>query len=85
MTNPPQVPECDRLSEVAPYSQKIGEFLDWCRAEKGWLLAGLTDEGDIGPVIYSVTKVLAEFFRIDLDKVEEERRSILEYIRAESP
>jgi hypothetical protein len=79
-------PECDRALAIQPYSQKIGEFLDWLAAEKnfavcrhahyedassmdGWVPAGVSKEE------------LAEFFEIDLKKIEQERRAILEDLR----
>lgn len=34
------------------------------------------------PYSYQIEKLLAEFFEIDLDKVEEEKRAILEHMRA---
>lgn len=31
----PPTPTLDKLKEVAPYSQKVGEFLDWLQGERG--------------------------------------------------
>lgn len=87
-------PECERMCAVAPYSQKIGEFLEWVRDTHGAFLAvphehseGCEDEdGDRMCGLHreelcyfgkSIPDLLAEFFEIDMDKVESERRAIL--------
>jgi hypothetical protein len=90
-------PECDRLLAVREKSQVIGEFLDWLR-EKGWVIAtghahddtcyidgkrfcGAV-EGDLVRVLFNTEKLLAEFFGIDLEKVERERRALLQGCRS---
>jgi len=88
MTDPVQhpYPECDRLLAVSEYSQAIGEFLE----TSGFLLAKYIDCEDyhqdgghcqngshLVPVQKSVEQILADYFRIDLVKVEQERRAML--------
>ena len=87
----PSAPECDRLAEVAPVSQKIGEFLDWLSDAKGIHLAEWIqpEEWEWGgktlvTVNVSFSSLLAEFFEIDLDKVEAERRAILQHLREQT-
>lgn len=77
-------PECEKMSQVRPQSQAIGEFLEWLRYEKGWVLATVPEEYEFTLVeaSYSIEGLLAEFFGIDLDKVETERRQMLDEIRA---
>ena len=31
----PDCPECEKIHAVAPFSQKIGEFIEWMATEKG--------------------------------------------------
>lgn len=98
MSEQPECPECERLHEVAPESQKIGEFLEWLKCHKGLMLAkyhthsdGCYDDDDdrvcgyrsddLEPVHNPTEKLLAEYFKIDLDKVENERRALLDYLR----
>ena len=99
MSEQPECPECERLHEVAPESQKIGEFLEWlrgqkqimlaqyhahskeCRASDGDLACGYR-RNDLEPVRNPTEKILAEYFKIDLDKVENERRTLLDYLRS---
>jgi hypothetical protein len=63
-------PESDKALAVKKESQAIGTFLEWYRAQH--------------PAIRrkSIEIVLAEYFQIDLDKVEKEKRAILNGIRA---
>ena len=80
-------PECDKMVAIRDKSQIIGEFIDWLTSEKGYTIAELDQEAEEGyqnyyPVSYSMEKLLAEFFEIDLNKVEAERRAILEAIRS---
>ena len=97
MANEPECPECERLHEVAPQSQVVGEFLEWLQVEKGFVLGNYhehSDEcdgedrfrtcglrsGELFPVRISIEKLLAEFFKIDLTKVENERRALLDHL-----
>lgn len=38
MSTPPTYPACEQMSAVAPFSQHVGDFLDWLR-EQGIVLA----------------------------------------------
>jgi hypothetical protein len=80
----PACPECDKLASVADKSQVIGEFIDWLLGEKQYILAkwGTGEVEDmLLPRNPSVQGLLAEFFGIDLKKVEVERRALLDAIR----
>lgn len=78
-----KTPECERMAAVREKSQAIGEFLEWLREEKGWTIAEEYGNSDrLLPVRYSTEALLAEFFGIDLNKVERERRAILEGCRS---
>jgi hypothetical protein len=92
----PPCPECEKLHDIAPYSQKVGEFIEWLRSEKGAVIATHHEHSDecydgeytncglrkdeLCIMHFSTEKLLAEFFGIDLDKVERERRALLEYL-----
>lgn len=89
--------ECEKLIRVASDSQKIGAFIDWMR-ERGWEFARMHSHNDcerengyftcgyckdeFEPDRRSINTILAEYFEIDIDKVEAERRAILEAIRS---
>ena len=82
MTNQPNTPELDRQAAIAHISQQQGQFLDWLQTEKGYTLAVyMTNGEDLLPVHRSIDNLLAEYHDIDLDKVEEERRELLEWLR----
>lgn len=76
--NMSEYPECEKLKAASPKSQAIGEFLDWLEAEKGVQLARYPEDSErLVPFSFSTERLLAEFFGIDLDKVEDERRAML--------
>ena len=75
-------PELDKMRAVSEQSQIIGEFLDsmpyvlteWKNVE------GFRDPMLV-PASKSIVQILAEHFGIDMNKVEQERRMLLEEIR----
>lgn len=87
-------PEHDKLRLIAPKSQAIGDFLEWsratlcvphhhaenCRSDSGWLMCGL-HEGDYEEVRTPIRKLLANYFEIDEQKLEDEKLAMLEAIR----
>jgi hypothetical protein len=82
-------PECEKMSKVKKQSQLVGEFLDWLVNEREIVLSeyhegeGRNDEEVLMPISVKIEKLLAEFFEIDLNKVEQERRQMIEEIRNE--
>lgn len=80
---PSDYPEHDKLSEVKDISQEIGMFLDLGLPAMGLVLAQLDPESDrLWPTHISIEKILAEYFDIDLDRIDEEKRAMLEALRA---
>ncbi len=78
MKNYPSTPELDKMLAVKDKSQVIGEFLDWLQHDKKIALAHCEDGEDELYMVYdSIETLLAEYFGIDLKKIEEERRAIL--------
>src|SRR5512135_3496653 len=89
-------PEHDKLHAVKDRSQSIGEFLEWLQSEKGYVVCerlrtnGDEDEDEdeddadyeLVPANLGVTRLLAEFFKIDLEKLEAEKRQMLDQLRA---
>jgi hypothetical protein len=98
MTAPVKFPEHEKLKAVQPRSQSCGELLDWLRHEKGLVLAewatptwqeeGYTQEPRrpmeprLVVAVVDVRKLLAEFFGIDQQKLEEEKEAMLKAMRA---
>jgi uncharacterized NAD(P)/FAD-binding protein YdhS len=82
----PDCPECEKLSAVSKESNRLGEFLDWLEHEKGFVIAEWDKEdaykdNNLYPTHIPYNTLLAEYFNIDLNKVEKERSVLLEYIR----
>lgn len=73
-------PEHDKLKAISDDSQTIGEFLDNC----GYTLCEfresptLSDYSEFVPLRKSIQDVLAEYFGIDLNLIEKEKRAMLE-------
>ncbi len=80
-------PECDKLHKVTGESQTVGEFLEWLQEHKKLVLAEYlgdvpgTGRYELFPSTVSIEKLLAEYFDIDLDKVEHEKMQVLELQR----
>lgn len=62
-------PEHDKLIKIADKSQAIGEFMSWLEDEKGFVISDTVD-------------LLAEYFEIDLKKIEEEKNTMIEELRS---
>jgi hypothetical protein len=80
-------PEHIRLKAVVAESQAIGQFIEWMTQEKNWVIADWVELSDIElidqyrPVSMSIEAMLAEYFQIDLKKIEAEKQAMLEEIR----
>ena len=81
-------PQHDKLKEIQPLSQAIGEFLDWASEAQGWQLGEWMEDDEyqgtsrMYPIQESRTTQLALFFNIDLNELEDEKLAILDEIRA---
>lgn len=77
-------PEHDKLHEVKKdKSQAIGEFLEWLQSSRGVILGEWLEgyEDRLQPISEDIQALLAEYFEIDLDKIEEEKCQMLEEMR----
>jgi hypothetical protein len=85
---PTKYPEHEKLEKIKDFSQSCGEFLDWLQNEKevflsvyfesGWQ----RDEGFLYRSGSTVQDLLAEFFNIDREKLEDEKMAMLEELRS---
>jgi hypothetical protein len=80
----PPTPELDRQSQaIKDGAHKVGEFLDWL-ASQGLHLCEWR-EGIGGGRWYersNFQQLIADFYSIDLAKIEAERQALLEHLRA---
>jgi len=81
-------PEHQKLYPISNKSQAIGEFVDWLAQEKkillgewGTCLDEFCQEDSMHPVNTNIRDLLAEYFGIDQDKIEEEKQLMLKTIR----
>jgi hypothetical protein len=92
-----ETPELDKQSEIihSGKAEVVQDFYDWLHTEKKWVLARYVPEeerrGDDGiygeqpvQVFISPEQLMADFFGIDRDKIEAERRAILDALRSQS-
>lgn len=66
-------PEHDRLEEIHEESEAIGRFLD----ESEYVLCKMIDDR-LEPVYEPLDRILARHFKIDLDKIEAEKREMIQ-------
>lgn len=75
-----ETPTLDKMLANKAESQAIGNFIEWL-GERGYVIAQYGDErphrDTLMPVHKNTETMLAEYFEIDLDKAEKERRKIL--------
>lgn len=80
-------PMCTKLSSVKDESQSIGRFLDWLQEREEPITLCLHSyhrgrgEDEYFPARIPFQKLLAEYFEIDENKLEEERRTMLEELQ----
>jgi len=80
-----ETPEINKMLMVQPESQAIGQFLEWL-GTKGYAIGKYeTVEGYLSeqfvPDLRPINQMLAEYYEIDLTKVDTEQRAILEALR----
>ena len=76
-------PEHDKLAKIRDKSQAIGEFLEWLQ-EKGIHLGRYVDDYSthMDTLDSQTNDLLAEYFEIDLNVLEDEKRAMLDAQRA---
>lgn len=77
----PIYPEHEKLKEIAPLSQAVYDFIEWC-GTKGVSLMRWSEDFDNWIPAPSIRNLLADHFEIDEDKIELEKRAMLGYMRA---
>ena len=77
----PDSPECDKWAACSDGRQTVADFLDFL-SEKGISLAvDSTEHSDAQmPCNRSRSSLIAEFFEIDVNRLEDERRALLSWM-----
>ncbi len=78
-------PELDKIKVVQDKSQEIGSFLDWLESI-GYHIAEYKkfdefEDEQLVTIFLNREQILARYFKIDLDKAEKERQSILDGLK----
>lgn len=76
-------PEHDRLAKISDRTQAVGDFLDWASTE-GWQLAEHDDGYSFRPIGWSRERLIGAWAEIDPDKLEAEKRAMLDLLRAKN-
>ena len=85
MSERPAMPEAEKLVKVSEKMQEVGEFMEWL-GQRGIFLyewqakLGSTPEG-FKPIEQPIERLIAEFYDIDMNKVEDERRALIDWMR----
>ena len=80
---PPQYPEHDKMTALRSKIDVVTEFLEWAEAQ-GYLIGKHAEEpfGDCYAIIPAgIERLLADHFKIDLKKIEQEKRDMLDELR----
>lgn len=86
MRKQPKCPEAEKLAAVSEDSNKIGGFLSWLSSQGVYLAEydesdNFVRSSDYKLTDYGINRILAEYYGIDLDEVERERRALLDWLR----
>lgn len=74
-------PEHQKLRAVKDESQSIGMFIEWLRSTNREICR-MRFGSEYFPIDRSIEKLLAEYFEIDLDKIEDEKDQMVDELRA---
>lgn len=85
MSEKSKYPEHEKLNEVHEDSQTIGDFIEWIQTGgfPGMKLCQIDEYGDgnFYPKWTRTEDILAAYYDIDLEKIDKEKREMLEEIR----
>jgi predicted Rossmann fold nucleotide-binding protein DprA/Smf involved in DNA uptake len=73
-------PEHDKLHAIKDQSQRIGDFLEWL-SSRGYVICTWDEHDWPRPEHRRIEEWLADYFQIDLKRLEEEKLAMLWSIR----
>jgi hypothetical protein len=79
----PDTPELDRQVEIVKSGKagQVQEFIDWLLDGQGYDIVRFDSEGKNPQRIFSRERLMEQFFGIDHQKIEQERRAVLTWVR----
>lgn len=75
-------PEHNKLHLIKDESQAQGDFLEWLGEQKIRLCVWSDEDKEYAPIYESTEKLLARYHEIDLNKLEQEKRAMLDALQA---
>lgn len=75
-----EFPQHEKLKSIQKESQALGQFLDWLNSE-GIALCQLGERDHFFPIYKRTEVILANYFDIDLDLLEQEKLEMLKQLR----
>lgn len=82
MTSEPNTPELNKLKHALPESRSLSRFLDWLEENDMRVCKPSETEWGYDSISENSERLLARYFEIDLERVEDERRALLDYQRS---
>lgn len=80
---PPACTECEKMYQLRDKTEVIGEFLEWLL--DNYSVCDWDEENNRYEQRYqNIEQWLAEYFDIDLNKVEREKTALLQWIREQN-
>jgi len=76
-------PEHDKLKNISKISQELGSILDYLNS-KGYTLRKWYEDENYGGYVaidQSITQILAEYYKIDLNMIDVEKMQMINEIR----
>lgn len=81
--NYPATPELDKMiaARDSGKASTVEDFLRWLRDGQGYDIVRFDNDGENPVTCYDMEKLMCQFFGVDSQRVEAERRAVLGYVR----
>ena len=76
--------ELEKFAEAVPSMEVIREFMSWCEEQKIELASPLPNGVHLYPLTEGLENMMARYFKINLVKLENERRALLKKVVTQS-
>jgi hypothetical protein len=74
-------PEHEKLKRERHRSEIAHDFIEWLHEERGYFIAHWFNETQAASIPENIDQLLADFIGVDLNKIEEEKRAMLDEVR----
>lgn len=81
----PPTPELDKMIAARDNDNGLIEhFLDWLLDGQGYTIVRFDDAGENPVAMYDRGRLIGQFYDIDSNKAEDERRAVLHWVREQN-